>query len=202
MPGFTPSTGIDFLIPFRVATKMESSMIINLKPALLIACIVTVSTSCLANHSVASSQTMAIETDQHSGHAVVTESGTITAMHVGGIDHDYVAEDMDIVIDTRSKSGTGFKTSDLPPDYFIDRRGRRHTLSVIGNLDSQTIVSMMFFPGESGMPIFASDGSVTCIVLGNVFIRGRWYGRVARVTPIVEFAERRRCIRTRRRALR
>lgn len=173
-------------------------MIINLKPALLIACVLTICPFCLANFSAASTQTIAIETDQHSGHAVVTDSGTITAMHVGGIDHNYVAEAMDIVIDTRSKSESGFKTSDLPPNYFIDRRGKRHTLSVIGNLDSQTIVSMRFFPGESGMPIFASDGSVTCIVLGNVFIRGRWYGRVSRVTPIVKFAEQRSTLRTRR----
>ena len=128
----------------------------------------------------------------------MTESGTITAKHVGGIEFDYVSDDMDIVIDTSVKSETGFKTSDLPPDYFIDRRGRRHTLFLTGNLNNQTIVSMRFFAGESGMPVFAKDGSVCCIILGNVFIKGRWYGRVSRVTPIIEFAERRRKIVKRR----
>lgn len=135
-------------------------------------------------------QTIEIDVDGKAGHAVVTDDGTITAMHVGGIDYDYSSQELDIAIDTKSTSRSGFKTSDFAPDHFIDRRGRKHRLHVIGNFDHQTLVSLRFFPGESGMPIFANDGSVTCIVLGNVLIRGRWYGRVARVSPIVEFSKR------------
>ena len=143
-------------------------------------------------------QTIEIETEGYSGHAVVTEDGTITAKHVGGIDIDYSCDEMDIVIDTKSTSDSGVRTSDLPPNYFIDRRGKKHTLSRIATLEYQTIVSMRFFAGESGMPIFAADGSVTAIVLGNIFIDGRWYGRISRVTPIIEFARRRiRLIRRR-----
>lgn len=179
-------------IQFKGASAMSNMTMNNLSFASIALALI------LSTTNQSFSQTIEITTEGHSGHAVVTENGTITAKHVGGIDFDYSCEEMDIVIDTKSTSDTGIKTSDLPPDHFIDRRGRKHSLYSIGNLDYQTVVSMRFFVGESGMPIFAADGSVTCIVLGNVFIKGRWYGRIARVTPIVEFSlQRRRLIRRR-----
>ena len=133
-------------------------------------------------------QTIVIEHDGNSAHGVVTDAGTITAKHVGGLEHDFYSEAMDIIIDTDSKSESGFTTSDKAPKYFIDRRGTRHQLNVIGNLDFQTLVSIRFYFGESGMPVFGDDGSVVGIVLGNAFIRGRWRGRISRVTPIVDFS--------------
>ena len=131
-------------------------------------------------------QTFRVTHQGKTGHAFTTDEGTISALHVGGINFDYYHPALDLMIDTRSKSEKGFKTSDLPPAYFIDRRGTRHTLLATGTNQLQTVVSMRFFPGESGMPIFASDSSVCCVVLGNAFIDGRWRGRVARIQPLLE----------------
>jgi len=146
--------------------------------------------SYLISTGSATGQTIEIETDGHSGHGVLTSAGTITAKHVGGINFNFFSDEMDIVIDTNSASPTALATSDQPPAYFLDRRGKRHEVKATGKLNFQTIVSMRFFAGESGMPVFASDGSVTCVVIGNVFIDGRWLGRVSRVTPIINFAKR------------
>lgn len=147
-------------------------------------------------------QTEQVACEGHEGHAAKTKSGTITALHVGCIDYDFLSHQMDLALDTSDRSESGFSTSDLPPSYFVDRRGVRHDLKATHKLDSQTVVSIRFFPGESGMPVFADDGSVTCIVLGNVDIGGRWFGRISRVTPILEFANkvrnRKRVLRTRR----
>lgn len=131
-------------------------------------------------------QTFRIEHQGKTGHAFTTNEGTISALHVGGVNFDYYYPALDLMIDTRTKSDQGFKTSDLPPSYFIDRRGTRHSLAKTGSHHSQTVVSMRFFPGESGMPIFAADGSVCCVVLGNAFINARWRGRVARIHPLLE----------------
>ena len=134
-----------------------------------------------------SGQTFRINHQGKTGHGFTTNKGTVSAMHVGGLNYDYYCSELDIAINTRNKSDQGFTTSDLPPTYFVDRRGNRHKLSATGTTNHQTIVSMRFFFGESGMPIFAEDGSVCCVVLGNAFIRGRWRGRVARITPLTSF---------------
>ena len=137
-------------------------------------------------------QTIKIKTDEHVGHGFKTTEGTITAMHVGGISYDYSLKDMDIVIDSRSRSPSAYKVSDNPPAYFIDRRGIRHRLRKTGSMGSKTTVSIEFYPGESGMPVFSADGSVACVVIGNVHIGGRWFGLISRVTPIVDFANKSR----------
>ena len=129
-------------------------------------------------------QTFRINHNGKTGHAFTTEVGTITALHVGGIAFDHYYPALDIAIDTRSKSLGGYKISNSPPAYFIDRRGTRHTLKPTGNYHLQTMVSLRFFPGESGMPVFASDGTVCCVVLGNAFTNGRWRGRVAPIAPL------------------
>ena len=135
----------------------------------------------------AQSQTFQINHHGKTGHAFTTKAGTISALHVGGLSHDYYCSELDIAINTKNRSEGGFTTSDLPPAYFIDRRGTRHSLEATGETNHQTIVSLRFFFGESGMPIFAEDGTVCCVVLGNAFIRGRWRGRVARITPLTSF---------------
>ena len=136
------------------------------------------------------SQTFRINHQGKTGHAFTTKLGTISALHVGGLKYDYYCSELDIAIETNSKSENGFTISDLPPAYFIDRRGTRHTLNAIDMTNNQTIVSLRFFFGESGMPIFAADGTVCCVVLGNAFIRGRWRGRVARITPLTSFIKK------------
>ena len=138
----------------------------------------------------ASGQTFRLNHQGKTGHAFTTNEGTISAMHVGGLDFDYYCSELDIAIDTKAKSKDGFTVSDSPPSYFIDRRGTRHMLSATGTSNHQTIVSLRFFFGESGMPVFAADGSVCCVVLGNAFIRGRWRGRVAPITPLTSFIEK------------
>ena len=135
----------------------------------------------------AQSQTFRIEHNGKIGHAFKTNVGTISALHVGGLSHDYYCTELDIAINTKNRSEEGYTTSDLPPAYFIDRRGIRHSLKATSKTNHHTIVSMRFFFGESGMPIFAEDGSVCCVVLGNAFIRGRWRGRVARITPLTSY---------------
>lgn len=131
-------------------------------------------------------QTFELQNGTKTGHAFTTKSGTISALHVGGLAFDYYYPGMDLMIDTRSKSDQGYSTSDRPPAYFIDRRGKRHKIEAIGKHHLHTVTSMRFFPGESGMPIFASDGSVCCVVLGNAFLNGRWKGRAARIEPLLE----------------
>ena len=135
----------------------------------------------------AQSQTFQINHLGKTGHAFTTNVGTFSALHVGGLSYDYYCSELDIAVDTKNISENGYTTSDLPPAYFIDRRGTRHILKATATTNHQTIVSMRFFFGESGMPIFAADGSVCCVVLGNAFIRGRWRGRVARITPLTSF---------------
>ena len=131
-------------------------------------------------------QTIRIETRRKTGHAFITTKGTFSAMHVGGMKYDYVYPAMDVALQTSSKSDKGFKTSDLAPAYFVDRRGVRHRLVAIGTFGLETVVSLRFFPGESGMPIFANDGTACCVVLGNAFTNGSWRGRVSRITPILD----------------
>ena len=133
-------------------------------------------------------QTFQINNHGKTGHGFTTTEGSITALHVGGLQFDHTFPQMDIGISTAGKRDDGFKTSDFPPAYFIDRRGIRHTLVPTGKKELQTIVSIRFFPGESGMPIFAKDGTVCGVVLGNVLIDRRWQGRISRVTPIIETA--------------
>lgn len=137
----------------------------------------------------AQSQTFRINNQGRIGYGFTTNVGTISALHVGGLGHDYYCSELDIAINTRNRSEGGYTTSDLPPSYFIDRRGTKHLLEATSESNHQTIVSMRFFFGESGMPIFAEDGSVCCVVLGNAFIRGRWRGRVARITPLTSFVK-------------
>lgn len=132
------------------------------------------------------SQTFTINNQGTTGHGFKTTKGTITAMHVGGIPFNYTFPQMDIGIDTTSKNQSGFVVSDSPPCYFIDRRGTRHALAKVGNYGLQTTLSIRFFPGESGMPIFARDGSVCGVVLGNVFHERQWIGRMSRITPVIE----------------
>ena len=135
---------------------------------------------------VGHSQTFEIAHKGKTGHAFKTHEGTVTALHVGGLAFDYIFPAMDIGIETKSRTDKGFRLSDKPPAYFIDRRGTRYSLNATGTYGLQTVVDMRFYPGESGMPVFAGDGSVCCIVLGNAFTGGRWRGRVARVTPLVD----------------
>ena len=131
-------------------------------------------------------QTFEINNHGKTGHGFTTTEGAITVLHVGGLQFDYTFPQMDIGISTAGKRDDGFKTSDLTPAYFIDRRGIRHTVVATGKKELQTIVSIRFFHGESGMPIFAKDGTVCGVVLGNVLIDRRWQGRISRVTPIIE----------------
>ena len=154
--------------------------------------LLTIATTLIAiattNPEHAKSQTFRINHNGKTGHGFKTTVGTITALHVGGLQFDHTFPQMDIGISTAEKHDDGFKTSDLPPAYFIDRRGTRHTLVSTGKKELQTIVSIRFFHGESGMPIFAKDGTVCGVVLGNVLIGRRWQGRMSRVTPIIEAA--------------
>lgn len=154
--------------------------------------LVMIATTMLASGTIqlqsANSQTFRINNHGKTGHGFTTDEGSITALHVGGLQFDYIFPQMDIGINTASKSDEGFKTSDLPPAYFIDRRGTRHSVNRIGETGLQTTLNIRFFPGESGMPVFARDGTVCGVVLGNVFIAKTWLGRMSRVKPIVEAA--------------
>lgn len=157
---------------------MQRKTIQKITLAMSLATLLTASNNCL-------SQTFRVNHGGKTGHAFTTHEGTISALHVGGLNFNYYYPALDIMIDTRSKSANGFKTSDKPASYFIDRRGIRHNLNAIGNHHGQTITSLRFFPGESGMPIFANDGSVCGVVLGNVLQHGRWSGRMSRITPLL-----------------
>ena len=155
-----------------LATPIKSIMAVSIASVLLLA-------DCDA-------QTFEINNNRTSGHGFRTTEGTITALHVGGIKFNRIFQQIDIGIDTGSKHASGFKTSDLPPSYFIDRRGRRHDLSKVGKFGLQTTVSLRFYPGESGMPVFAKDGTVCGVVLGNAFRDRKWLGRIARISLLLE----------------
>lgn len=131
-------------------------------------------------------QTFRIQNQGKTGHGFTTTEGNLTALHVGGLPFDYLYPAMDIGINTRNKSAKGFQVSELPPAYFIDRRGTRHRVVELGPTGLQTSVSLRFYPGESGMPVFAEDGTVCCVVLGNHFDAGRWHGRVSKIQPLLD----------------
>lgn len=81
----------------------------------------------------------------------------------------------------------GAKLVDVPvysfglgePKYFIDRRGSRHELTRPTSSRYEYEVAEEFFSGESGLPVFNSEGKVVGLVLGNV-IRSEIRGRIAK----------------------
>ena len=113
-------------------------------------------------------------------------------MHVGIIEFDYIDKPSDVAINTKRSSTEGFTVSDQPPSYFIDRRGNKHEVEAIGKLNAHTTLSIEFYAGESGMPIFAKDGTVCCVVVGNAKIKNKWRGIVSRIFPLLSFTRKHR----------
>ena len=137
-------------------------------------------------------QTIKLESDTKTGHGFITNEGTITALHVGIIEFDYIDKPSDVAINTKRSSPDGYMISDQPPSYFIDRRGKKHEVEAIGKLNAHTTLSIEFYAGESGMPIFAKDGTVCCVVVGNAKIKNRWRGIVSRIFPLLNFTRKHR----------
>lgn len=78
-----------------------------------------------------------------------------------------------------------FSLSSADPDHFFCRRGTRYKLSVSKTEPNQWIVDREFYPGESGLAVFDSDGNAVGLVLGNRLVDGSWRGRVARFDSFV-----------------
>ena len=161
----------------------------NTKSKSISAILLATMSTILAIQNSCNAQSFRINNNGKTGYGFKTTAGTFTAMHVGGINADLSIPEMDIEMNSSMKTPHGFKTSDLPPAFFIDRRGTRHTLNAIGSSGHQTIVSIRFFPGESGLPIFAKDGTACGVVLGNIFKDRKWSGRISRIHPLYDFAQ-------------
>jgi len=74
-----------------------------------------------------------------------------------------------------------FRVSTKMPKYFIDRRGTRHALQATGTVGLYWTTDVCFFSGESGLACFDVNDDVCGVVLGNVYLKGVWLGRVAKL---------------------
>ena len=121
---------------------------------------------------------------------VDTTAGRITAAHCGSekFEVSFTASDLRITSFRIEKNAV--KLSMRPPVFFRCRRGTRYDVKVVHREKYRFFVDRIFYPGESGSPVFDADGNCCGIVLGNTFHRGRWIGRVASFEQMRIFSSR------------
>lgn len=119
----------------------------------------------LALASSCNGQTVTLEHQGHSAMGFNTTAGFITVAHFhfssGFADHD-----LDLKIDS-IREGDRFRIGSGRPAYFVDRRGTRHELNVVRSSRHEWQTDVMFFSGESGLPVFNRKGLVVGVVKGN-----------------------------------
>ena len=128
---------------------------------------------------------------------VNTEVARVTCAHCKTVDdHDSVRlEEYDLQF-FKVESGRPLKKiSGKVPAYFVDRRGSRHDMAVRGTLGLYWKTDVCFFSGESGSACYDENDNVCGVVLGNVLIKGVWYGRVAKLSKAIDAITGRRARR-------
>lgn len=118
-----------------------------------------------------------------------TDRAHVTAHHCKPASFVLASVDHDISLAT-PKPGKTIPVGDGPPSYFVCRRGVRHRIKTFGQHRSgQWFVSLEFYPGESGMPVFNSSGQACGVVLGNVSTGDAWLGRVGILSEVFAIAD-------------
>lgn len=114
-----------------------------------------------------------------------TKAGLITVAHLEGVGGVWVNREFDCRL-IKNNSGRLHEVGEGVPSYFLCRRGRRHSLTIVRTERTQWVCSKEFFPGESGLPVFGTKGQVVGFVLGN-YVARPYKGRVSRIMEIPEF---------------
>lgn len=110
-------------------------------------------------------QTVHLEFDGHSAMGFNTGSGFVTVAHFP-FSSGFANSDIDIKIDS-IRAGNQFEVGKGRPSYFFDRRGTRHQLLVVRSNRREWQTDLLFFSGESGLPVFNQRGRVVGVVKGN-----------------------------------
>ena len=110
-------------------------------------------------------QTVTLEHSGHSAMGFNTDSGFLTVAHYS-YSSGFADYDLDIKIDS-IRAGKRFRIGYGVPAYFFDRRGTRHELSVLRRNVKEWQTDVLFFSGESGLPVFNQRGLVVGVVKGN-----------------------------------
>ena len=110
-------------------------------------------------------QNVTLEQDGHSAMGFNTDSGFLTVAHYS-YSAGFADYDIDIKIDS-IRAGKRFRVGVGVPAYFFDRRGTRHELSVLRRNAKEWQTDILFFSGESGLPVFNQRGRVVGVVKGN-----------------------------------
>ena len=119
---------------------------------------------------------------------VDTSVGRITAHHCDSSPFAVAFPDSDLRITSFHIEKNAVRLSMRPPVFFRCRRGTRYSLKLVRRERYRVFVDRTFYPGESGLPVFDSDGNCCGVVLGNTFLDGRWIGRVASFGQLKEFS--------------
>lgn len=130
--------------------------------------------------------------DNSSVMAFRTSSGTISVNHASFFPADVRDRLFDVAVIRRTRPPV-FRFGTGEPDHFFDRRGNKINVTVRFLNQTEFVVDVEFFPGESGLPVFDSLGRVVGVALGNVLTRrpsspklspDAWLGRVARLSRV------------------
>ena len=117
-----------------------------------------------------------------------TDAGLLSVAHGPRLPDARIFPRLDMSISRRPFPGIRYSISVRPPVMFRCRRGHSNRITIVRTQEFEWYVDKEFFPGESGLPVFDSQGDATGIVLGNVLHRGVWLGRVGRVGTLPVFA--------------
>ena len=108
-----------------------------------------------------------------------TKVGVVTVEHLRCVGGRCVNKEYDFrLID--SNVGALHEIGHGEPEYFLCRRGRKHAITGLFTRKTEWICDQVFFPGESGLPVYNSKGQVVGSVLGNL-VGDRYKGRVCRL---------------------
>ena len=110
-------------------------------------------------------QIVTLESNGHSAMGFNTGSGFITVSHFP-FSSGFSNADIDIKIDS-VRVGKQFEIGNGLPAYFFDRRGTRHDIRVVRSNRAEFQTNVLFFSGESGLPVFNRRGRVVGVVKGN-----------------------------------
>ena len=110
-------------------------------------------------------QIVTLESQEHSAMGFNTGSGFVTVSHFQ-FSSGFSNPEIDIKIDS-IRAGNQFEIGRGVPSYFFDRRGTRHDLRVVRSNVAEWQTDVLFFSGESGLPVFNRKGRVVGVVKGN-----------------------------------